>query len=85
MRSRQSNLDFTTPPRRRGLPVTPLALVGIVFGMLVGAGIALANAGVIDVFPKGMAERDKAPVAMSRGPALGAEKPELSGQDPQVR
>jgi hypothetical protein len=75
MRSRQTNLDFTAAPRRRGLPVTPLAIGGILFGMLVGAGIALANAGVLDLLPKDMAERDKAPVVMSRGPALGAEKP----------
>jgi hypothetical protein len=75
MRSRQSNLDFTTTPRRRGLPVTPLAIGGILFGMLVGAGIALANTGAVDGIPKGLFQRDKAPVVMSRGPVLGAGKP----------
>lgn len=45
--SRQTNLDFTAAPRRRGLPVTPFAVAGLVLGMLVGAGVALANAGVI--------------------------------------
>lgn len=76
MRSRQTGLDFTTAPRRRGLPITPLATGGIVLGLLVGAGVALANAGVIDVLPKDMIARDKAPVVMSRGPALGADKPD---------
>lgn len=47
MRSKQTNLDFTTAPRRRGLPVTPFAVAGIVLGMLVGAGVALVDAGVI--------------------------------------